>query len=120
MFECDPMWQKTTVGISFLSFLLKCLCWKMEKKQSFWLAVSTTSTEEGEQTKEFGYIEHYRKEFFLLLKNIRNLISQHEYPHGYPLKDMHISTVHNRSGFFYAIKWKDSTTVAGNFLKEVV
>lgn len=116
--QCNSWWQKTTVGISYLSFILKALCWDYDKDASSDLFSALLDYKyEGGLNKEARYIKDLRKEAGYLLINLEKLTDAHTTPHGYPVLDQPISLVHNYSGFHFAIKWKRDT-LAGKFVAE--
>jgi len=118
--QCNPWWQKTTVGISYLSFILKALCWDYDKDASSDLfSVLLAYKHDGGLNKEARYIKDLRKEADYLLINLEKLTDAHTTPHGYPVLDQYIKTVHNNSGFYFAIRWKRDT-LAGKFMAEMV
>lgn len=114
--QCNPWWQKTTVGISYLSFILKVLCWDYDENSSSDLFTALLDYKyEGGLNKEARYIKDLRKEAGYLLINLEKLTEAHTTPHGYPVLDQYINIVHNNSGFHFAIRWKRDT-VAGKFV----
>lgn len=118
MVTADKVWQQTTVGISLLSFILKGLCWSFEENLENPIdAIASTEKEINKPTKEARYVLGFEKEVTELLKNLKRLTAKHKYVHGWPNQDEHISRVHNNSGFFYAVKWKQDTVV-GKWFKE--
>lgn len=117
--QCNPWWQKTTVGISYLSFILKALCWDYDKDASSDLFSALLAYKhDGGLNKEARYIKDLRKEAGYLLINLEKLTDAHTTPHGYPVLDQYINNVHNNSGFYFAIRWKRDT-VAGKFVAEM-
>jgi hypothetical protein len=117
--QCNPWWQKTTVGISYLSFILKALCWDYDEDASsdLFTALLDYKHDEG-LNKEARYIKALRKEAGYLLINLEKLTDAHTTPHGYPVLDQYINNVHNNSGFYFAIRWKRDT-IAGKFVAEM-
>jgi hypothetical protein len=117
--QCNPWWQTTTVGISYLSYLFKCLCWKLpEDKAKLFDAILALESKET-PCKEARYIRNLTKEAQYLLQNLEKLSYAHTTPHGYPELEQHISKVHNNSGFNFTIQWKRDT-LAGKFMAEMV
>jgi hypothetical protein len=108
----DKMWQKTTVGISLFSFLLKGMCWDFDETyENLFDAIAYTEVEIDSPTKEANYALKNEKLLTMLLENIKQLTDLHKYPHGYEEQEQYISTVHNTSGFYFAIRWKRDTLV---------
>lgn len=123
VFKADTFWQQSTVGISLLSYILKCLCWELDTSKDFLSAVVLTThicphENELRPTKEAGYLIGYEKPLKVLMANIKDIVSKQVQPDGYEVKK-HIHVVHNYSGFHFAIRWKRDT-VAGKFLLENV
>lgn len=119
----DPFWQATTFNISFITFLLKSICWELPNDgrdllDKIHATVCVDYWKNINLTKEAKYLEHgVKKALPKVLTNLVELTEKHKYPHGYN-EDVPVHTAHNNSGFHYNCRWKFDTTVIGKWLQE--
>ena len=112
----NNFWQQTTFNISFITFLLKSICWKLDTTKPLLEAIEESVVEGDYKTKEARYLLNGVKENLLkVLPNLVKLTNDHKYPHGYDI-DKDVGTVHNRSGFNFNCRWTNQGTVITDWL----
>jgi len=111
----NKIWLKTTFGISYLTFLLKCLCYELDPAQDLidQMEVKTYMYEDSwnnkktqRKVKEAKYIEPIKEDLKKLPAVVVKLLMAMPDSHG--LLDEKITTrhVHNNTGFYSSLRWK--------------
>lgn len=108
--EGDRVWMKSVAGISFFTFLLKCIGYKLNDLD-FWTAVSNTTVEKQDwdgkkrivATTEASYYNQAKATLNTFIKNIKKLTKGLETVHGHP-KASSVNHIHNNSGFVTVCK----------------
>jgi len=110
----DKLWNKTTFGISYLTFVLKCMCYELTD-QAFWLEQIENMTYNRKDhwsgevetlpIKEAGYVKKIKKDLEKLPAVISRVLLEMQNSHGLKgVADTH--RVHNNTGFYSSLLWK--------------
>jgi len=111
----NKIWLKTTFGVSYLTFLLKCLCYELDPAQDLidQIEVKTFTYEDswtGEKTqrkvKEAGYIQNIKDDLKKLPAVVVKLLMAMPDSHGILEGKVATYNVHNSTGFYSSLRWK--------------
>lgn len=107
------LWKKSIFGISYLTFLLKSLCYTLDSnkdlmtqiKESTWINEDSWNGEKVElPTKEARYARDCFKELQKLPAIIEQIMKKQTTVHGIDDDDPY--NVHHNTGFYSTFKWK--------------
>ena len=113
----NSLWGKSTFAISYLTFLLKCMCYELDHDKDLLNQIETMKfTKKNEWSdevdevhiKEAGYLAETKELLAKLPKVITKLLKKLPNSHGMHDPDTH--TVHNNSGFYSTLRWKKNET----------
>jgi len=111
----DKLWDKTTFGMSYITFILKCLCYKLEHEEDLLTQIENytyeytsiwTQEKEQKKIKEAGYVTPIKELLQKLPNKIEQFLNKQENSHGLHEITPTISDVHNGSGFYSTLRWK--------------
>jgi len=114
----NKLWGKSTFAISYLSYILKCLCYELDPNKDLLDQIegmrynqynSWDGTTDSVAIKEAGYLKNTKDLVAKLPKVIAKLLKKLPNSHGMG-DDTAIHTVHNNSGFYSTLRWKKNET----------
>ena len=114
----NKLWGKSTFAISYLSYILKCLCYDLDPKKDLLDQIegmrydqynSWNGTTDSIAIKEADYLKNTKDLVAKLPKVIAKLLKKLPDSHGMG-DNTDIHTVHNNSGFYSTLRWKKNET----------
>ena len=121
----DKLWNKSVFGLSYLTFLLKCMCYELNLKKDLFEQISQmtyeqTCTWSGDvdilPIKEAKYVKDTRQYIDKLNPMIEYIMQKQGSVHGIVGTEVNTNHVHNDTGFYSTFKWKK--TEPYNLFKE--
>jgi hypothetical protein len=114
----NKLWAKSTFAISYLSYILKCLCYKLDPNKNLLDQIETmkyhrynswNGTTDTLSIKEADYLKNTKDLIAKLPKVITKLLKKLPNSHGTG-ENTNMYTVHNNSGFYSTLRWKRNET----------
>lgn len=115
--KLDPSWQKTTLSISYLTFILKCLAYENADNLPLFENIVTNYPNHKESRYIKSYGMNLTEDIERLAKYIEEINTHQPNPHGYITEDYpNIYFVHNYTGFYSVCRWKNPELFASKYL----
>ena len=114
----NKLWGKSTFAISYLSYILKCLCYELDPKKDLLDQIESMrynrdnpwdGTTDNLPIKEAEYLKNTKDLVAKLPKVMTKLLKKLPNSHGMGANTA-IHTVHNNSGFYSTLRWKKNET----------